>query len=276
MQLDTARRHLAACDHEPDVPLDAREVLAAVLSRVGAEESATQAIRSTMGDAESLCTLVARYEHARGLAAKDALFMVLAQTVSPGLARRVMEDPGVDRLANALADATGQGADPEQVLRNAVDFDDLRGARSAARILAARIDDYGRSLGVPAGRSPEGPLPWLGSPDVGHRGWRDYLDHRARLITDRTRHLGSLAAAYREQYGLDSPRGVDLGEPPAPGTRRHVAYQAAIADQGARQALRQSLALRPHTHEPPHRQPPSAVPVPRTHPTHARGPTLSR
>ena len=266
----------AACDHEPDSPLDARDVLAAVLGRVGAEESATQAIRSTLDDAESLCTLVARYEHARGLAAKDALVTVLAQTMPPGLARRVMDDPGVDRLANALADATAQGTDQAQVLRNAVDFDDLRGARSAARVLAARIEDYACSLGVPTGRSPERPLPWLGSPDVGHPGWRDYLDHRARLITNRARHLGSLAAAYREQYGPDSPRDEDLGEPPAPGTRRHVAYQAAMTDEGEQQALRQSLAPGPHTHEPPHRQPPPAAPVPRARPTHARGPTLSR
>jgi len=60
--------------HTPaEEPATVREVLTRVLARSGTEDSATHTIRATLADATSLRTLVARYTHARSLAATDAL-----------------------------------------------------------------------------------------------------------------------------------------------------------------------------------------------------------
>ncbi|MGH9114400.1 MAG: ATP-dependent DNA helicase, partial [Acidimicrobiales bacterium] len=116
------------CDTEPDPARDARQVLAGVLRRVGGEDSATATIRSTLDDATRLPALVARYDHVRTLAARDALTAAASQALPDPLRARALNDPGTDRLALALADASGRGASPAQVLRNAADLADLSNA----------------------------------------------------------------------------------------------------------------------------------------------------
>lgn len=225
----TATEHLldANSDHEPDPPRVTREVLAGVLARSTAEDSATGTIRTTLAEATSLPTLVARYDHARRLAATDTLRATAAALLPDALAQQVVDDPVAERLAHLLADAASRGADPKQLLGNAVAFDDLHNVRSPAAVLATRIEDFADCLGVPRAEPAGRPLPWLDAPDVGHPGWRDYLQHRARLITKRAAELGSAAAAYREQYHLTHLPEADLGDEPEPGTRRHRAHQAA-------------------------------------------------
>jgi hypothetical protein len=89
--------------------------------------------------------------------------------------------------------------------------------------VATRITDNRHWLGIPQ-EQPGKPLPWLPSPDVGHSAWTPYLRERAQLIKARADDLGSLAAAYQEQYGLADTDGP-LGHPPPPGTSRAIAYQ---------------------------------------------------
>ncbi len=72
-------------------------------------------------------------------------------------------------------------------------------------------------------------MPWLPGPDVGHPGWLPYLTARAQLIADRAQELGSLPAAYREQYAVTDPGPTGLGAEPEPDTRRAVAYRIAAA-----------------------------------------------
>jgi hypothetical protein len=146
---------------------------------------------------------------------------------------RILADPAAPRLARTLAAAAGRGADPTTLLRAAFEFDDSQNVRSIAAVLATRIEDCPHTLGVPdeAPESPAAvaPLPWLPAPDVGHAGWLPYLQARADLIRDRANDLGSLTAAYRDQYAITDPEPSSLGEPPEPGTRREGAYRAAQA-----------------------------------------------
>ncbi len=213
-------------DHEPDPPATAVDVLTAVLDRTGAEDSATHALRATDREARELPSLVARYQHAWNHAALDTLRAAAHTALTPQQTVRLLADPGAPRLAEALADAATRGAPPAQVLRAAVDYDELTGVRSPALVLASRIQDYPTTLGIPSSEPTRRPLPWLPAPDIGHPTWTDYLQHRAQLIIDRVAYLGTLTEAYREQYRLTHLAGGDLGPRPNQGSRR-LAYDTA-------------------------------------------------
>ena len=287
----TTTEHLldATSDHEPDPPSTASDVIHGVLARVGGQHSATETIRTTLEEATSLPTLVARYTHARTAAATESLQVAATRALTPPLAAAILNDPAAPRLASVLADTAGRGADPQHVLANAAALDDLNGAHSVARILAARIEDYPTTLGVPAtpstgpgentGAAPQSrsrPLPWLDSPDVGHPGWRDYLQRRADLITDRATELGSPVAIYRELYRLTALPSGQLGDEPPAGTRRAAAYlaaQPALAEHApAARADTHNSPPNPRRRSPKPTHP--APPVARPMSTRASGPRL--
>jgi AAA domain len=227
----------ATSDHEPDPSATTRDVLARVLARSGSEDSATATIDNTLREATSLPTLVACYQNAWQQAAREALRAAAEALLRAPAAAQLIADPGAGKLAAALATAAGRGADPAQVLRAAVELDELANVRSAALVLAGRIEDYPTTVGIPRQPSDGRPLPWLEAPDVGHPGWADYLNNRSQLITARARELGSLAECYREQHHLDHlPRG-DLGEPPPSDTDRRAAYDAGGRELQRRRAV---------------------------------------
>ena len=65
------------------------------------------------------------------------------------------------------------------------------------------------------------------TPTIGHPGWQHYLQRGADLITTRAHELGSLPAAYREQYQLTQLPAGQLGDEPTMETRRRDAFRAA-------------------------------------------------
>ena len=251
--------------HEPAPRATARELLTGVLARTGREDSATDTIRTTLEDATSLPVLVSRYQHARREAALAALSLA-ADALSSEDRGRILADKAAPHLALVLADAAGRGANPRTVLRRAAELDDLIDVHSPALVLASRIQDQHRSLGIPIQEPEDRPLSWLAGPRVGHPGWEPYLHERAHLIASRAAELGSLVGAYREQYRVtatESPGG--LGPPPEPDTPQHAAWLAATAEatasataEFARTQHRQAPARLPDT-SPPYRtqsQPP--------------------
>jgi len=216
--------------HEPAPPATARELLTSVLARTGSEDSATGTIRTTLEEATSLPVLVSRYQHARREAALAALALA-ADALPPAECRRILADNAAPHLALVLADAAGRGANPASVLRRAVELDDLSNVGSPALILASRIQDQPRTLGIPPKHTEDKPLPWLPSSVVGHPGWEPYLHERAQLIASRANELGSLAEAYREQYRITEPgTPAGLGPPPEPDSPRHAAWLAVQAE----------------------------------------------
>jgi len=248
------------CD-EPETPKTVTEVLESVLARSGAETSATETLRTTLADANSLPTLVARYDHARNVAAVDALPQALSELPEADR-QRILADPARAQLARTVAAAASHGANTAHVVRGAFDLDDLSNVQSPALVLASRIEDHTRSLGVPP-TPPSGPLPWLAPPEVGHPGWLPYLEQRANLIRTRAAELGTLADAYREQYRVDHHDPTGLGDPPEPGSRQETAYRAA---QVQLEASQRSVPTAPATAPPP----------PRHTMSQQRGPRLSR
>ena len=257
---------LDADGHDPDdAPRTPNEVLCAVLARTGTEGSATATIRKTIDEATSLRTLVGRYLHARTEAMTDVLHDA-AEALPPADRRRVLNDAASPQLARTLAAAAARGAEPRKLLRTAFDFDDTHNVCSLAAVLASRIDDHPHTFCVPdqaAEPAAAAPLPWLPAPDVGHPGWLPYLEARAALIRDRAAQLGTLTAAYRDQYAITDPDPRALGEAPEPGSRREAAYRAALASQ-------------PDEREATRREPHEASPPGRGRGLHQRGPHLTR
>ena len=85
--------------------------------------------------------------------------------------------------------------------------------------------------------------------------------------------LGSLTAAYRDQYAITDPDPSSLGEPPEPGTRREAAYRAAQAS-----VLEQRPSAQPR-HGPGGASPPPAPPLAHVRErsmAQQRGPRLTR
>ncbi len=218
-------------DHEPDPPVPAVEVLTGILQRTAGDLAATTTVRETQREATSLPTLVARYRHVWDEAARTVLQTTVPLALSSDLATRVLSEPGFQRLATALAGANAHGADPVTVLRNAAALDDLEGVRSVPLVLATRIEETPTALGVPRKAPARQPLPWLPGPRVGHPQWDDYLTARAALITNRATELGSLTAAYREQYRLTHLPVGDLGDLPPEASPQRLAYLAARREQ---------------------------------------------
>lgn len=259
-------------DQEPDPPRTAGEVLAGVLSRVGAEPSATQTIRASYAEAGRLSTLVPRYEHSWAVAARASLDAAAGSVLPGPAAAALLADPAANRLAGALARAAGRGADPARVLAAAMELEPLVGASSVAAVLASRIEDYPTTLGVPRG-TPTAPLPWLQAPQVGHPQWSAYLTGRADLIGARVDELGSLAAAYREHYGPQALPADSLGPPLPDGTTQHTAYLASRAEAAR---PRQAPTSRPAGPPLRRRTVPGPSPAARRPGLSRNGPTLSR
>jgi conjugative relaxase-like TrwC/TraI family protein len=251
------------CHDEPDAPQTIDALLGAVLARTAAESSATETLRATLTEAGSLRTLVERYDHARNMAALQALPLAL-QGLPAVERQRILADPSSGQLARVVGSAVGRGADPSRLVRAAFDLEDVSNVRSPALVLATRIEDYSRTLGVPDAPSEDAPLPWVAAPDVGHCGWLPYLRERAALIRGRADELGSLAAAYRDHYGITDDDPASLGPPPEPGSRRELAYRTAAASQVPPE---ESSSPRPPTPAAARRDPSMSQ---------ARGPRLSR
>ena len=221
----------ADCAGPAEPRMTGLDVLTTALKHRGAETAATTAIREASREATTLPTLVPRYRHTWDLAAMAVLHEAMADALDARMAARVRVDKGARHLATTLAQAAGRGADPTRLLRAAAELDDLEDARSPALVLASRIEDLPSALGIPRDEPAKKPLPWLPAPSVGHPEWDRYLAERAGLIAARATELGSLAAAYREQYTLTHLPVGDLGDPPPDMTSQQQAYQAVLNQQ---------------------------------------------
>ena len=243
---DRTRRERAGCPAPPPSAqpgrADQREpvaVLAAVLSRDGAELSASATRRRNLADADHLAILHAIWTaETRGTREQRYRELVLA-ALPPGHRQPLSHQ--ARWLFRTLHAAELAGLDPAAVIRSAVAVRDLAGARGIAAVLDARIRAH---AGQPVPQ-PQGPwagrIPQLPDPERGA-----YLAGIAALMDDRTRRLGqhtartapawavaalgpvpgdtadredwerkaSPIAAYRETYGYDHP-GDPIGPEPA-------------------------------------------------------------
>ena len=116
----------------------AREILEHVVARETAELSATEQIRTSHAEAESLCTLVPRYDHALDVAT-DNHYRQLVEEVLPDLAREIIEDSAWHAVLRALRDAEAGGWDARALLANATRRRELTTAHSFAQVISWRL-----------------------------------------------------------------------------------------------------------------------------------------
>lgn len=174
-------------DRPPAEPTTARDVLTAIVHRVGAEQSATETLRTRHADEESLATLMARYEYTRG---------VLGQVRAPAQADAresrpsVRSQPDRTRLIAGLVPAAEVAPDTGLARY----FDDL-GRRISARAseLAERAVREQPAWMRALGPAPDRPL--------------ERLRYNAAVAT---------VAAYRDIHRMADPNPIEASRPHDP------------------------------------------------------------
>jgi len=116
----------------------AREILEHVVARETAELSATEQVRTSYAEAESLSTLVPRYDHALDIAT-DTHYRQLVERVLPDLAQEITEDSAWHAVLRALRDAEAGGWDVPALLANVTRRRELGTAESLAQVLSWRL-----------------------------------------------------------------------------------------------------------------------------------------
>jgi hypothetical protein len=233
-------------------------VLADVLSRDGAEQSASAIRQRNLANADHLATLHAIWTAETTAARHDRYRDLVTATLLPGHRQPLSHQ--ARWLFRTLHTAELVGLNPAEVIRTAIASRDLAGIRDIASVLDARI----RFRVYPLLPQPQGPwsrrVPDLPDPDR-----RAYLAQIAAMMDDRTRRLGqhtaqtapawatqalgpvptapaarhvwehkaAAIAAYREMYGYDHP-GDPIGpEPTRQASDQLAAWQEAFAALGA-------------------------------------------
>ena len=230
-------------------------VLADVLSRDGAELSATETRRRNLANADHLAVLHAIWTAETRDARHDRYRQLVTAALPPG--HRGELSHRARWLYRTLHAAEFAGLDPAEVIRTAITSRDLAGSRDIAAVIDARI----RQRIDPLLPQPQGP--WTSRvPQLPDPARQAYLTGVAALMDDRTRRLGqhtartapawaitvlgpvpadpaarqdwarkaASIAAYREMYGYDHPSDPIGPEPShqAPDQRAawHQAYLA--------------------------------------------------
>jgi len=230
-------------------------VLADVLSRDGAEQSASAIRQRNLANADHLAALHAIWTAETQAARHDRYRDLVTAALPPGHRQPLSHQ--ARWLFRTLHAAELAGLDPAEVISTAIASRDLAGARDIAAVLDARI----RQRIDPLLPQPQGP--WTGCvPALPDPGRHAYLTQIAALMDDRTRRLGqhtaqsspawaitalgpvpadpaarhdwehkaAAIAAYRETYGYDHP-GDPIGPEPSHQTpdQRAAWYEAFAA-----------------------------------------------
>ena len=237
--------------HRPDVAGNAQEVLASIIERSGAEQSATDTVRAALAASVDLRGMASEYEHALGVAAGDR-HHAAAERVHAGLT----EDPAWPAVAVRLRRAEAAGWDVGQILRQAAGMRGFSDAESDAQVMTWRLDlllDTPRNARVDAAAATPVPT-WLATEPPARPGapWDAYLPARYAEIRQRVDSLAGDATrtrppwfaelpadpvdstralrqvvAYRAVYNVTTPE-HPIGPEPGPGRRRQ-AWRAADA-----------------------------------------------
>jgi hypothetical protein len=203
--------------------LDLREpiaVLADVLGRDGAEQSATQTRRRNLANADHLGILHAIWT-AETAGGRDDHYGTLVQGELPPGYRQDLT-PQARWLFRTLRAAELAGLDPAEVIRTAIASRDLTGARDIASVLDARI----RPRVHPLLPQPQGP--WASRvPRLPDPARQAYLAEVAAMMDDRTQRLGQHAANTSPAWAIAA-----LGPVPAD-TAARSAWQTKAASLAA-------------------------------------------
>jgi len=191
-------------------------VLADVLSRDGAELSASVIRQRHLANADHLAVLHAIWTAETTAVRYDRYCDLVTAALPPG--HRQPLSHRARWLFRTLHAAEHAGLDPADVIRTAVASRDLAGSRDIAAVLDARI----RHRIDPLLPQPQGH--WTGRvPDLPDPGRRAYLAQIAAMMDDRTRRLGEHTAQTAPAWATQALGPV----PTAPATRRDWQRKAA-------------------------------------------------
>ncbi|MGW3186072.1 hypothetical protein ACWDD9_43075 [Kitasatospora sp. NPDC001119] len=135
--------------NDPDA-FAAREVLERVLSREGAQLSATDTIRNAQEDDVSLATLAPQHQHATEALTTPHYHQLIHRLLGPALAEQITTDDAFTAVARALRNAEAGGWQPELLLAAATWRGDLTTADSPAQTLAWRLNTITNDRPAPA------------------------------------------------------------------------------------------------------------------------------
>ena len=174
-------------------------VLADILSRDGAELSASETRQRNLANADHLATLHAIWTAETQAARHDRYRDLVTAALPPGHRQPLSHQ--ARWLYRTLHAAELAGLDPAEVIRTAIASRDLAGSRDIAAVLDARIRPRVDPLlpqpqGAWARRVPELPDP----------GRQAYLAQIAAMMDDRTRRLGQYAAQTTPPWAIQRPR----------------------------------------------------------------------
>lgn len=229
-------------DHLPDAAGATEQVLRAIISRSGAEMSASDTLRAVLANTESLRRMATEYEYALGVQVGDR-YRVAAEAAHPGLTA----DPAWPSVAHRLHRLEATGHTVTEALHRADQMGTYSDAHSEAQVLCFRLDRMMSASSTEEAR-PLVPM-WLAAapPVRSEPRWRSYMSTRYDEMSERITGLVSEAAAdpwttrvgpnadrdealrqigaYRSVYGL---AGEDpVGPEPDRRTRQHEAWTAA-------------------------------------------------
>jgi conjugative relaxase-like TrwC/TraI family protein len=225
-------------------------VLADILSRDGAEQSAIATRQRNLASADHLAALHAIWTAETTAARYDRYRDLVTAALPPG--HRQPFSRRARWLFRTLHAAELAGLDPADVLRAAIASRDLAGSRDLAAVLDARIRPrIDRLL-----RQPQGP--WTSRvPELTDPGRRAYLARIAAMMDDRTQRLGQHAAQTIPAWAVQG-----LGPVPA-----NPAARQDCAQGGLHRGVPRDVRIRPSRRpDRPRTQPPSPGPAGRLAP----------
>jgi len=233
---------------------DAVAVLADVLGRDGAEDSATQYARQALASQDHLAALNAMWEGEAGKAIDERYRQIVIGALPGGYRQDLSSE--ARWLFRTLRAAENAGLDPRQVVEDAVTERDLSGSRDVASVINARVR---ARVGTPM---PQRAKPWSERvPQMHSEEMQRFVADVAQAMDARKARLGEYAAeaelpwaiqvlgpvpedpldrlawqqrasdiaAYRELYGITSDTDTFGAEPLAAEPDKRQAYWTAFS-----------------------------------------------
>jgi conjugative relaxase-like TrwC/TraI family protein len=202
--------------HGPSADRDPVDVVRQVLATPGADQSATDTIRTTWAEQIGITQLWAEYDTiARHAEADRWDTLITSSGLTATQAARVRHSDAYGPLIAALRAAAAHGLDIDHALRRLAADRSLDGAHDVAAVLHARVDRWMAASG-PGRRAPASRIAGLfpaaqriTDPDVRH-----VLEDRQAIIEQRARALAVAAIHHRQPWARK------LGKPPADPARR--------------------------------------------------------
>ncbi|WP_194909713.1 MobF family relaxase [Catenulispora rubra] len=145
--------HVDAVKFDPDV-YAAREILEHVMARETAELSATEQIRASFAEAQSLFILVPRYDHALDVAT-DSHYRQVVEKALPDLAEEIIGDPAWHAVLRALRDADTASWDVSALLGTTARKRELATADSLAQVISWRLRQVIETESAPVAAGPD-------------------------------------------------------------------------------------------------------------------------